>query len=255
MIDIKDLRVIFDEGTPLEKLALHDFSLAVDEGEFICVLGTNGSGKSTLFNAILGQIRYDGSIILDGKPLDKVKQFRRARQIGVVYQDPMKGSAPNLSVEENLLLFSKKRFLSPSVRKEYLRQCIEDLTAYGLGLEEKMKTPVKALSGGQRQVLSLYMATVSNPKLLLLDEHTAALDPQTSEKVMEVTKSIVKNKNITTLMVIHNLDYALAYGDRLLILSKGSLVFDAKGEEKQKLTKDILMRGFGEHLDASAFLD
>ena len=207
-----------------------------------------------MFNAILGQIPYMGSVILNGKPLDKEKAFRRARKIGVVYQDPLKGSAPNLSVAENLLLFSKKRMFSFGFKRAFLARCKEDLAQYGLGLEEKMDTPVKALSGGLRQVLSLYMASLSNPKILLLDEHTAALDPKTSEQVMEVTKSIVASKGITTLMVTHNLETALRYGDRLVILSNGSLVLDVRGAEKEKLTREDLMRGYGNHLDASAFL-
>ena len=244
MMQIKGLRVTFDEGTPLEKHVLNNFNLDVNDGDFVVILGSNGAGKSTLFNAILGLVDYEGAIMLDGQSIDRKKTYLRCRDIGVVYQDPMKGSAPNLSVAENLLLYCRGR----QGRKAFLAKCAEDLTKYNVGLEENFGQRVKDLSGGMRQALSLYMATLSNPRLLLLDEHIAALDPKTMDLIMNVTDSIVKEKSMTTLMIIHNLDLALRYGNRLLLLKEGKVAFDIKGEEKKQLSKEKLLAAYGSEL-------
>lgn len=243
MIEIKNLTVGFNQGTPLEKMVLKKFNLTVNDGDFICILGSNGAGKSTLFNSILGATDYSGDIILDGKNLGNIPQHKRAKEIGVVYQDPLRGTSPNLSVFENMLL-STKGSVSFFKKKEYKKSAIEDIKSYGLGLETQLETPAKLLSGGQRQSLTLYMATNSNPKVLLLDEHTAALDPKTQEVVMEITNKIVTEKKISTLMITHNLKTALKYGNRLIILNRGHVVLDINGDEKKNMTEEKLLKTY-----------
>lgn len=243
MIRIKNLTVGFNQGTPMEKMVLKRFNLEVNDGDFICILGSNGAGKSTLFNALLGTVDYSGEIYLDDKLLNGIPQHKRAKEIGVVYQDPLRGTAPNLSVFENMLLSTKGR-VSFMKKREYKDEAIKELKSYGLGLENQLDTAAKELSGGQRQSLTLYMATNSNPKVLLLDEHTAALDPKTQEIVMEITDRIVREKGISTLMITHNLKTALKYGNRLIILNAGKVVLDISGEEKTNMTEEALLKTY-----------
>lgn len=246
MLKIENLTVGFNLGTPSSKVVLKKFNLEVEEGEFIVLLGSNGAGKSTLFNAILGTVEYAGNIYLNDKNINSIPQHKRAKNIGVVYQDPLRGTSPNLKVFENMLL-STKSSSSFRNRKEYKEKAIEELKSYGLGLENQLDNKAKQLSGGQRQALTLYMATNSNPQVLLLDEHTAALDPNTQEVVMEITNKIVSEKRITTLMITHNLKTALKYGSRLIILNEGKVVVDIKGEEKKNATEAELLSLYSKH--------
>ena len=242
MLSISNLRVTFHPGEPIEKEVLKDLSLELKDGEFVAVLGSNGSGKSTLYNAILGRVPYEGKILLNGEDLDKLPSYKRCRKIGIVYQDPLRGSAPNLTVMENLLLAMPKG----RKRKEYLAYCKQELSGYGLSLEDNFKSEVKSLSGGMRQALGLFMASLHEPSLLLLDEHTAALDPNASKRVMEITESIVSSHpKMITLMVIHNVKMALEYGDRLLLLKDGKIALDVKGEEKKSLKEEDLLKAYG----------
>jgi len=250
MISIKDLNVVFNIGTPSQKTVLNNFSLEIEEGEFVVMLGSNGAGKSTLFNAIMGNIPYEGEIIIDGKNINKLPSYKRSRNIGIVYQDPLKGTAPNLKVFENMLLAShSKTFLG--FRKSFKENAIAEISKYNLGLENQLEVSTKLLSGGQRQALTLFMATYSNPKVLLLDEHTAALDPHTQETIMDITDNIVSSKKATTLMITHNLKTALKYGTRLIILNGGKIVVDIKGEEKKNATEEELLKLYSKHLSDS----
>ena len=237
MLSVKNLCVTFFRGEALEKKVLKGVDLTLKEGDFAVVLGSNGSGKSTLFNAILGYVPTEGEVILGGRNLNKLKPYKRLRDIGIVYQDPLRGSAPHLSVEENLLLAMPKGIK----RADYLAYCKKELSSYGLGLENNFKSEVRFLSGGMRQALALFLATVKKPRLLLLDEHTAALDPHASEVVMKLSEKIVlDHPQMMTLMIIHNLDLALRYGNRLIVLRKGKVALNVAGEEKRNLTKESL---------------
>ena len=241
MLEIKSLSVTFHAGEALEKRVLHDINLQVEEGAFVCILGNNGSGKSTLFNALLGRLSYEGNVLLNGHSLDKLPTYKRCRDIGIVYQDPLRGSSKNLSVKENLLLAMPKG----AKRKEFLERCKKELSSYGLGLEENFKTEVKNLSGGMRQALTLYMASLGNPSLLLLDEHIAALDPKASSRIMDITKSIHEGSpRLIILMIIHNLKMALSYGERLLLLKEGRIALDVKGKEKEELSEETLLQAY-----------
>ena len=246
MIEIKNLTVGFDQGTPSEKMVLKNFNITIEDGEFVVLLGSNGAGKSTLFNALLGTVKYTGDIYLDGILLNGIPQHKRAKNIGIVFQDPLRGTAPNLSVFENMILSTKGR-VGLLGKKQYKKEAINELETYGLGLENQLDTAAKQLSGGQRQSLTLYMATNSNPDVLLLDEHTAALDPKTQEIVMDITDRIVKEKKMTTLMITHNLKTALKYGTRLIILNEGKIVVDLKGEEKANSTEEELLKMYSKH--------
>lgn len=268
MLSVKNLSVGFDIGSPTEKMVLKDFNLEVDDGEFVVLLGSNGAGKSTLFNAILGTIPYVGNIKLNDKTLDKMPQQTRTKYVGIVYQDPLRGTAPNLRVYDNVLLskkapsfyfFRRLLHLEPfkknvdypmtffGYRKMIKENAKSDVKNYGLHLEEQFETQAKKLSGGQRQALTLYMASNSNPELLLLDEHTAALDPNTQDVVMEITNRIVNEKNVTTLMITHNLKMALKYGTRLIILNEGKVVIDISGDVKRNITEEELLKLYSKH--------
>ena len=269
MIKIENLTVGFDIGSPTQKIVLRDFNLTVNEGEFVVLLGSNGAGKSTLFNAILGTVPYRGSITLNDRLLDNLPQEKRTKYVGIVYQDPLRGSAPNLKVFDNILLSKKapsfylirrlfhiKPFNNPTkddpftffgFRKKCKENAKKEISSYGLGLENQFDTQAKKLSGGQRQALTLYMASNSNPDLLLLDEHTAALDPKTQDVVMEITDKIVHEKNVTTLMITHNLKTALKYGTRLIILNEGKVVVDLSGKEKEEATEEELLKLYSKH--------
>ena len=255
MLEIKKLKVVFYKDEPLEKVVLNELDLTVEDHDFICILGSNGAGKSTLYNSIIGSVKYEGSILLDGKNLNNEKKYKRMKEIGIVYQDPLKGTAPNLTVYENMLLASKaKTFLKKGFKKAFEQKTINDLKKFNLNLENNLKSQCKDLSGGMRQALTLYMATMSNPKLLLLDEHTAALDPKAQEEIMDITNGIVNNKKITTLMITHNLKTALNYGNRLIILNQGKIVLDIAGEKKQQMTEEKLLQLYSEHFSDEMLL-
>lgn len=246
MLDLNDVSVTFHAGTVNERKALDQVSLHLDRGEFVCVLGTNGAGKSTLLNAVSGTLSADsGTITLDGMDLTRQPEHKRARYIGRLFQDPMKGTAPDMSIVENLgLAYSrgKRMTLSRAIQKKDRQLFHDRLSQLGLGLEDRMNQPVGLLSGGQRQALTLLMATIVTPKLLLLDEHTAALDPNTAAQVMKLTDQIIHENQITTLMITHNLRQALEYGTKTLIMNEGKIVRVLEGEEKKQTSVEELLQ-------------
>lgn len=246
MLDLNDVCVTFHAGTVNERKALDHVSLHLDWGEFVCVLGTNGAGKSTLLNAVSGTLSADsGTITLDGMDLTRQPEHKRARYIGRLFQDPMKGTAPDMSIVENLgLAYSrgKRMTLSRAIQKKDRQLFHDRLSQLGLGLEDRMNQPVGLLSGGQRQALTLLMATIVTPKLLLLDEHTAALDPNTAAQVMKLTDQIIHENQITTLMITHNLRQALEYGTKTLIMNEGKIVRVLEGEEKKQTSVEELLQ-------------
>lgn len=238
----------FNIGTINEKKVLNDLSLTINDGDFITVIGGNGAGKSTMLNTIAGVHKVDGGrILLDGQDITYKSETDRARYIGRVFQDPMMGTAPTMMIEENLAMAyrrTKKRGLSwgiTSKEREIYRNALAQLN---LGLEDRMTTKVGLLSGGQRQAVTLLMATLQKPKLLLLDEHTAALDPATSSKVLELSDKIIKEHNLTALMVTHNMQNAIDYGNRLIMMDNGKIILDISGEEKKRLTIEDLLKKF-----------
>ena len=246
MLDLNDVSVTFHAGTVNERKALDHVSLHLDRGEFVCVLGTNGAGKSTLLNAVSGTLSADsGTITLDGMDLTRQPEHKRARYIGRLFQDPMKGTAPDMSIVENLgLAYSrgKRMTLSRAIQKKDRQLFHDRLSQLGLGLEDRMNQPVGLLSGGQRQALTLLMATIVTPKLLLLDEHTAALDPNTAAQVMKLTDQIIHENQITTLMITHNQRQALEYGTKTLIMNEGKIVRVLEGEEKKQTSVEELLQ-------------
>ena len=245
MLEMKSICKTFHAGTPDEKRALIDVSLTVEDSDFISIIGANGAGKSTLFNAICGSFMPDcGTIYLDGKNVTMVPEHQRARQIGRLFQDPMRGSAPDMSIEENLALAAGKGGWLSRVSAADRKAFRERLSLLGMGLEDRMRQPVGLLSGGQRQALTLLMATYQVPKVLLLDEHTAALDPGTAEKVLELTRSIVEDNHITCLMITHNMQSALDLGNRTLMMDRGRIIYDVTGEERGRLTINDLTDKF-----------
>ncbi len=251
MLDVKEISVTFNPGSPDAKQALSKFSVHLDDGDFVTIIGSNGAGKSTLFNAVAGSFFVDeGSIILGGQDITFLEEHKRSRVIGRMFQDPLKGTAPSMTIEENLALayLRSSEGTSPfshiSGRDKQLFR--EKLSMLGMGLEDRMKHQVGLLSGGQRQALTLLMATMVTPKLLLLDEHTAALDPATADKVIELTRKIVGDNHITCMMITHNMKQALEIGNRTFLMADGRLVYDVKGEEREKLTVDDLLMKFRE---------
>lgn len=244
MLELCQITKTFHAGTVDEKKALDDLTLSVADGDFLSVIGANGAGKSTLFNAIAGSFLTDsGNIFLDGKDITMMPEHSRARQIGRLFQDPLRGTAPGMTVEENLALAAGGgRWLSYVSRAEKKR--FRDRVALlGMGLEDRMAQQVGSLSGGQRQALTLMMATINPPKLLLLDEHTAALDPSTAEKVLELTQSIVSENHLTCMMITHNMQSALELGNRTIMMDRGKILMDVAGEERRTLTvADLLCR-------------
>lgn len=245
MLKLIDISKTFNPGSLFEKKALDNINLDVKKGDFISIIGANGAGKSTLFNAISGSFLTDnGRIILDGEDITLTPDHKRAKSIGRLFQDPMKGSAPGMSIEENLALAAGHGGWLSSVSKADKELFKERLSLLNMGLEDRMKQPVGLLSGGQRQALTLLMATFNPPKLLLLDEHTAALDPQTAEKVLELTNSIVKENNITCMMITHNMESALREGNRTIMMHKGSIIYDVEGDERKHLTVSDLLEHF-----------
>ena len=238
MLELKDVSVIFNQGTSLEKRALDEVSVHIPEGQFVTVLGSNGAGKSTFFNVITGAApAAEGTIVLDGQDITAQKEHVRSRSIGRLFQNPEHGTAPHLTVEENLALaYSRSRGpFSRAIRKEEQALFREKLRTLDMGLEDRLKTPIGLLSGGQRQAVALMMAVLNPPKLLLLDEHTAALDPKSARKILEITNDLVRREHMTALMITHNMTDALTNGDRLLIFNDGKITQDFLGEEKKKL--------------------
>jgi putative ABC transport system ATP-binding protein len=241
-------KMIFNEGTPDEKIALQSVDLHLQPGDFVSVIGSNGAGKSTLMNIISGVYKPDvGDVEIDGVKVNDLKEHQRAPMIGRVFQDPMAGTAPHLTIEENLAIAytrNKKRRLRAGVNKERREMFKEYLSSLNLGLENRLTANVGFLSGGERQALSLLMATFTLPKVLLLDEHTAALDPSRADLIIQLTKDIVDRDQLTTLMVTHNMQQALDMGNRLIMMDQGSIILDVSGEEKQQLTIEGLLSEF-----------
>lgn len=245
MLKLNHISKTFNPGTVNEKAAIKDLSLHLNKGDFATIIGSNGAGKSTLFNAICGDFLTDsGSVVLDGADITFQPQHVRAKSIGRLYQDPMRGSAPGMSIEENLALAAGSGGWLSHVTKADRARFREQLAMLDIGLEDRMSQPVGLLSGGQRQALTLLMATMDPPKILLLDEHTAALDPGTAEKVLNLTKKIVEENHLTCLMITHNMHSALELGNRTLMMDSGDIVLDISGEEREGLTVDGLLEKF-----------
>ncbi len=247
MLTLSNIKKVFFQGTPNEKVALENLNLSVAPGDFVTVLGSNGAGKSTMFNAILGAFPVEeGNILLDGEDITFKKDYKRALDIGCIYQDPMRGTSPHMTIEENLSLAytrkAKRTFFA--VNKQDSAYFKELLAELDLGLENRMKTQIGLLSGGQRQAVSLLMATIAGPKLLLLDEHTAALDPATAKKVLDITAKIVTEQKITTMMITHDMHYALSCGNRTIMMDGGRIVLDLKGKEREDMTPEDLVSLF-----------
>lgn len=248
MLKLEQIWKTFNVGTVNEKTALQGLSLELEEGDFVTVIGGNGAGKSTMLNAVAGVWPVDeGKISIDGVDVTKLSEHRRAAYLGRVFQDPMTGTAANMQIQENLALASRRgtfRFLKAGITKTEREMYQEKLKVLDLGLEDRMTSKVGLLSGGQRQALTLLMATLKKPKLLLLDEHTAALDPKTAAKVLDATDRIVGRDNLTTLMITHNMKDAIAHGNRLIMMYEGNIIYDVSGEEKKKLKVADLLAKF-----------
>ena len=259
MLKISNISKTFNPGTVNEKKAISNLSLHLEQGDFVTIIGSNGAGKSTLFNAVCGDFYTDGgSILLDGKDITFQPSYVRSKNIGRLFQDPMRGSAPGMTIEDNLYLAAGSGGAFSRIGKADRAKFRDRLALLGMGLEDRMKQPVGLLSGGQRQALTLMMATMVPPKLLLLDEHTAALDPGTAEKVLEITKNVVAEHHITTMMITHNMNDALTLGNRTLMMDSGRIVLDIKAAERDGLTvPDLLERfksGAGKGLDNDRIL-
>ncbi|MBQ7938488.1 MAG: ABC transporter ATP-binding protein [Oscillospiraceae bacterium] len=250
MLDIKGVFKTFNPGSITEKKALQGIDLHLEDGDFVTIIGGNGAGKSTMLNAIAGVWPVDeGSIFIDGKDVTAMPEHKRASLLGRVFQDPMTGTAANMQIEENLALAArrgKKRGLGWEVTKAEREKYHDMLVSLDLGLEDRLSAKVGLLSGGQRQALTLMMATMVKPKLLLLDEHTAALDPKTAAKVLEITDKAISENKLTALMVTHNMNDAIKHGNRLIMMNEGKIVYDVSGEEKKNLTVEDLMKKFSE---------
>jgi len=250
MLKIDNIQKTFNAGTINEVRALQGVNIEIEEGSFVCVLGTNGSGKSTALNAVAGTFLVDeGNIILDGINITKWSEHQRAKFIGRVFQNPFSGTAPNMSIQENLALALKRgksRGLGWGLPKGLINEFKQMVRPLNMGLEERLENPIGKLSGGQRQALTLLMATALKPKLLLLDEHTAALDPKTASKVIDLTQQVILREKLTTLMVTHSMQQAVNLGDRILMMHQGKVAFDFKGEDKKRLKVNDLLSLFDE---------
>ncbi|MBO4869784.1 MAG: ABC transporter ATP-binding protein [Clostridia bacterium] len=248
MLQLTGIVKKFNAGTVNEKVALNGLDLTLHEGDFVTVIGGNGAGKSTMLNAISGAWRVDGgTVVLDGQDITSLPEYKRSIFLGRVFQDPMMGTAADMQIEENLALASrrgKRKTLASGIRKAERAGYREMLSELGLGLEDRLSVKVGTLSGGQRQALTLLMAAMREPKLLLLDEHTAALDPKTAAKVLEITDRIINERKLTALMITHNMKDAIAHGNRLIMMHEGRIIIDVCGEEKQKLTVEDLLGMF-----------
>lgn len=262
MLEVREIYKTFNAGTVNEKRAINGVSLTLADGDFVTVIGGNGAGKSTLLNLVAGVYGVDGgSILIDGNDVTRLPEYRRAQYIGRVFQDPMMGTAASMQIEENLALAARRgqtRTLRAGITKAEREQYRELLKILDLGLEDRLTSKVGLLSGGQRQALTLLMATLKKPRLLLLDEHTAALDPSTAEKVLELTRSIVAENNITCMMITHNIRSALELGNRTIMMDAGRIVLDLAGEERAGMTVDALLEKFrtsaGKELDNDRIL-
>ena len=256
MLEVRNLYKTFNAGTINEKKAINDLSLTLEDGDFVTVIGGNGAGKSTLLNLVAGVFPVDdGSITIAGQDVTRLPEHKRAKFIGRVFQDPMMGTAATMGIEENLALAYRRgqaRGLRYGINNEERKLYREKLAILGLGLEDRLTSKVGLLSGGQRQALTLLMATLKKPKLLLLDEHTAALDPKTAAKVLETTEKIVQRDHLTTLMITHNMRDAIAHGNRLIMMDAGRIVVDICGEEKKNLTVQDLLDKF--HVESDRML-
>ena len=247
MLELKNISVVFNQGTVNEKIALSHVNLELEKGDFVTIIGSNGAGKSTLFQTISGAVEAtEGQVILNGQDLSHMPEYKRSRFIGRLFQDPLKGTAPSMTIEENLSLASQRGqhfrlTLFSHKHKQEMKQALAELN---LGLEERLDMKVGTLSGGQRQALTLLMATYVKPELLLLDEHTAALDPKTAAKVLHITEQIIEQDQLTALMITHNMKDALRMGNRLVMMHDGKIIFDVEGEEKKKLTVSDLLEKF-----------
>lgn len=250
MLVIKNASKTFSKGTVNEHIALDNLNLKLEDGEFVTIVGSNGAGKSTLFNAICGTLLLDsGAVFLEDKNITFTAEHKRARSIGRLYQDTMKGTAPHLTIEENLALAytrSKRSPFKSAISKKERQTYQNALAEFEMGLEDRIETKVGLLSGGQRQIVTLLMATLVPPKLLLLDEHTAALDPATAEKVMKITNDIVERHHLTTLMITHNLKSALTTGNRTIMMDAGSIIFDFSKEERKDMTIEDFMHMYSQ---------
>ena len=256
MLELKNLYKTFNPGTINEKTALNGLSLHLKDGDFVTVIGGNGAGKSTMLNAVAGTWFVDeGHILIDGTDVTKLPEYKRAAYLGRVFQDPMTGTAATMEIQENLALAKRRgkvRLLRPGITRAEREEYHEYLKILGLGLEDRLTSKVGLLSGGQRQALTLLMATLQKPKLLLLDEHTAALDPKTAAKVLDITEKIVNRDHLTTMMITHNMRDAILHGNRLIMMMDGKIILDIAGEDKKKLTVRDLLDQF-EHASGEQF--
>ena len=250
MLELRGIHKYYNPGTVNEMCLFRDFHLTIDGGEFVSVVGSNGSGKTSMLNIICGSIPVEaGQILIDGKDITKEKEFKRNRKIGRVYQNPAMGTCPSMTILENMSLADHKGKvygLSRGTNKSRIDFYRENLAQLGLGLEDKLEVKVGSLSGGQRQAMALLMSTMTPIEFLILDEHTAALDPKTADLIMELTDKIVKEKKLTTIMVTHNLRYAVEYGNRLIMMHQGECVIDKKGKEKEEVSTDEILKVFNE---------
>lgn len=250
MLEVKNIVKTFNKGTVNEKQALRGVNITLNDGDFVTIIGGNGAGKSTFLNAIAGVWPVDeGQIVIEGRDITKLPEYKRAKFLGRVFQDPMNGTAATMGIEENLALAFRRggsRTLKRGITSDERKLYEEQLTRLGLGLQTRMTSKVGLLSGGQRQALTLLMSTLRRPKLLLLDEHTAALDPKTARKVLDLTSEIVEEQKLTALMVTHNMKDAIQMGNRLIMMHEGRIIFDIAGEEKKKLTVEDLLHKFEE---------
>ena len=250
MLILNEVSKTFNPGTVNAKLALDKLTLHIRKGDFVSIIGANGAGKSTLFNAICGSFFPDhGSVVMDGRDITWMPEHQRAKQIGRLFQDPMRGTAADMQIDENLALAKRRgqhRGLAWGITKEEEAEYRKVLTPLNLGLEDRLNAKVGLLSGGQRQAVTLLMATLQKPRLLLLDEHTAALDPKTAQKVLDLTQKVVDEHHLTTLMVTHNMHDAIRLGNRLIMMNEGKIIYDVAGEEKKKLTVPDLLQKFEE---------
>lgn len=247
MLELKNISITFHAGTPDENPALKNINLKINKGDFVTVIGSNGAGKSTLYNIISGNLKpSSGTIILDGNDITKLAEYKRAKYIGRIFQNPLLGTAGKMSLEDNMMICEKKGFkgLKISLTKQKREYFKSELKKLNMGLENRLSDNVNQFSGGQRQALTLLMTVMSKPQILLLDEHTAALDPTNAEIVMNLTREFAKDDNLTVMMVTHNMQHALDYGNRLLMMDAGEIILDIQGDEKKNLTMDDLNERF-----------